>query len=362
MAINKVKQWPAWSEYKVQGTTEANDPEYLAVKKEIIERYGADALYRSWVKVCLELENVTEEIAAKGNSMIPIFDTAEIISGGFTDEQQCEIKRVGAFVCRGTIPESETNLLYDNLKTFIKDNKQSIPAWPESSPSMYVLHNSPTQNALRSHPNHLNLQRALNSLWHDATNETSAEPLLYLDGVRDREPGQAFLGLGPHIDAGSLCRWSEPIYRKTYENIFAGNPEKHDAFDLTIRKDADQEKYKGPAHSGVLRSFQGWTALTPAAPREGTIMVYPNVKTAIAYMLLRPFFNPPADPADIMDASKWKLDTESSWFPGTTKPQSQYLSRSSHPHLRLEECLVYMPKVQPGDTVWWHCDVRDPAS
>ena len=29
----------------------------------------------------------------------------------------------------------------------------------------------------------------------------------------------------------------------------------------------------------------------------------------------------------------------------------------SHPHLRLDECIVSVPKVNPGDTAFWHCDV-----
>jgi hypothetical protein len=75
-------------------------------------------------------------------------------------------------------------------------------------------------------------------------------------------------------------------------------------------------------------------------------------------MLLRPFFRPPMEEgADVMDPETWTLDDKTGWFPGTFKTQSQRLSRVSHPHLKLEECLVHMPKVNPGDTVWWHCDV-----
>ncbi|KAM5349847.1 hypothetical protein ACJ41O_006352 [Fusarium nematophilum] len=354
---SSVREWPAWAEYTSDGAASVKDPEFLAVKKAIIAEYGAETLRKSWVKVCNELQSITDEIAEKGNRMIPRLETSKVLQNGFTADQKSEIKRTGAFICTGTVPESEATTLYNDFKRFVADNKASIQAWPKESPSMLILYNSPTQNALRSHPNHLSLQRRLNELWHDSTNETSPEPLVYLDGVRDRAPGQPFLGLGPHIDAGSLCRWADPTYRRAYDSIFSGRPEDHDPYDLSVRKDANQELYKGMAHSTVLRTFQGWTALTPTAPREGTIMVYPNVKGVIAYMLLRPFFAPPSDPADIMDAEKWTVDDSTGWFPGTTKPDSQRLSRVSHPHLRLEECLVHMPKVNPGDTVWWHSDV-----
>jgi hypothetical protein len=79
----------------------------------------------------------------------------------------------------------------------------------------------------------------------------------------------------------------------------------------------------------------------------------------MAYVLLRPFFSPPegATGEEIMDASKWTLDAESSWFPGTFKDDSQLLSPSSHPHLRIEEYMVSIPAMEPGDTIWWHADM-----
>ena len=114
--------------------------------------------------------------------------------------------------------------------------------------------------------------------------------------------------------------------------------------------------------STVLRTFQGWTALTKAGAKEGSLLLYPDVKTSIAYVLLRPFFREPTDPADIMDASKWEFDTSSSWFPGTFREQSQLASPSSHPHLRLKECMVNIPTMYPGDTIWWHTDVSITSS
>ncbi|KAJ8114042.1 hypothetical protein OPT61_g3984 [Boeremia exigua] len=355
-----IQEWPPWPEFAAPDDAESRDPDFLSIKQAVLAEYGAEALRQSWIRVCRDLEEVTDEIAEKGNSIISQFDTTEILANGVSDSQQAEVQRIGAFICKATIPREETNHLYEELTSYVADNKSSIQAWPKENPSMLILYNSPSQIAIRSHPDHLKLQRKLNGLWNNYStlDGTSPEPLSYLDGVRDRPPGQPFLGLGPHIDAGSLCRWADPAYRKVYENIFRGRPEKHDAFDIALRQSADQELYKGMAHSTVLRTFQGWTALTPTAAREGTIMVYPNLKVAVAYMLLRPFFQPPTgEDADIMDPEAWTLDDKTGWFPGTFKTQSQRLSRISHPHLRLEECLVYMPPVQPGDTVWWHCDV-----
>ncbi|TDZ38077.1 Uncharacterized protein C8035_v007729 [Colletotrichum spinosum] len=353
----RVQTWPVWAEYTEQGAAEAKDPDFLDTKRDIISEYGADALKRSWIAVCEHLNEVTEEIIAKGHGIIPVLDAAELLDRGFTDDQQCEAKRIGAFVIRGVIPKLEADHHYANLKQYVADNKDKIQGWPKESPSMLMLYDSPVQNALRSHPNQLRLQRILNGLWHDSSVETSPEPLVYYDGIRDRPPRQEFLGLGPHIDAGSLCRWADKTYRNVYSNIFAGEPGLHDCYDLGLRKAADQELYPGIAHSSVFRSFQGWTALTRTAPNEGTVLVYPNVAAVVSYVMLRPFFRPPSEPADVMDAKKWTLDESSGWFPGTFKMESQRLSRSSHPHLRLEECLVHVPRMEPGDTVWWHADV-----
>jgi len=349
------RQWPAWPEFESMKDTQ--DPDFLRTKRFIVEKYGREALREGWLQVCKNLESVTEEISEKGNSIIPIFDTEAVLAaGGLSEDQKDVAKRVGAFVFSGTVLEEETKVLHDELKQYIADNREVIKGWPAESPSMLILYDSPVQNTLRVHPNQLEVQRMLNDLWHDETGKTSSDPLVYHDGIRDRAPGQPFLGLGPHIDAGSLCRWADEGYLRTYDRIFAGKVDEHDCYDLTARQNANQELFPGIAHSSVFRSFQGWTALTPTAPREGTIMVYPNVANTIAYVLLRPFFKPPTDPDDILNAEKWAFD-ESGWFPGTTKPDSQRLSRVSHPHLKLEQCLVHMPKLRPGDTVWWHSDV-----
>ena len=229
--------------------------------------------------------------------------------------------------------------------------------WPETSPAIYRLYFSPSQMAARSHPNQLKLSRELNSWWHDDSNSSSPEPLSYADAVRIRPPGVPFMGLGPHIDAGSLSRWADPTYRSFYSAVFSGFPESFDTYDLTLRKGADQALFTGGAHSRVFRSFQGWTALTSAGPGEGSLLLYPNIKWTSAYLMLRPFFQPPNNNDDVMNPESWTFDADSPWFPGTYREHSQMLSPTSHPHLRLRDCLVHIPQMQPGDTVWWHADM-----
>jgi hypothetical protein len=352
-----VRTWPAWPEFGATGSKEASDADFVNAKQAVIQEFGAESLRKSWLAVCQKLEEVTENIASQGSSIIPELDAESVLASGFSKAELERVRETGCFVVRGVIPHEDAKELYRDLTQFVADNRSQIQGWPADTPSILKLYNSPTQNAIRTHPRQLKLQRILNGLWHDETGETSPDPLIYLDAVRDRPPQQPFLGLGPHIDAGSLCRWADPQYRRVYSQIFSGSPDAFDAWDLGLRKDADQDFFHGSAHSTVLRSFQGWTALSRAAANEGTILLVPNLCTTVAYMVLRPFFKPPQDYADVMDASKWTLD-DSGVFPGTIKPDSQRLSRSSHPHLRLEECLVHVPPMEAGDTIWWHTDVR----
>lgn len=352
-------RWPDWKEYDI-GQDNSADSTFSSVKSEIISQYGEDAIRQSWLKVCKNLEAITDELEALGTEAVPVYHFEELHDRGLSESQQERIKAKGCCVIRGVLDVEETDSLFRDLKDFAAQNKDNITGWPAESVSIFNLYNSPTQVTIRTHPNQLRVQRLLNSLWHDATSETSPEPLSYTDAVRIRPPGQPFLGLGPHIDAGSLSRWADPAYRRVYDAIFAGNSEKHDAYDLGTRQSANQFLFPAKAHSVVFRSFQGWTALTPTTASEGTLLLYPDVKHAIAYVLLRPFFSPPDMEEDVMDATKWTFDASSDRFPGTFKEQSQRLSVTSHPHLRLRECMVYIPKMAPGDTVWWHADVRYP--
>ncbi|KAJ9307886.1 hypothetical protein DTO027B5_5160 [Paecilomyces variotii] len=345
--------WPDWPEFASSDVRPEDEEEFKEYKRQIIDEYGEENIRKAWLKTCEDLKVITAILSEKGSSVIPELDFNDLQD--LSEEKVKELKKIGCFVIRNVIPTAEATAQFENLKQYVSENRDSLKAWPANNPSVYRLFWSPTQQALRAHPNQLLVQRTLNGFWHDASQTTSPDPLTYADAVRIRPPGKPFYGLGPHIDAGSLCRWADAGYRKVYDSIFSGFPERFDAYDLSTRKDADQAAFEGSAHSSVFRAFQGWTALTGTRPREGSLLLYPYVGTVIAYLLLRPFFTPPQE--DVMDASKWSFNPDNAWFPGTRKENSQYLSRTSHPHLRLEDCLVHIPEMLPGDTVWWHCDM-----
>jgi hypothetical protein len=329
------------------------------LKASIIAEYGASALRESWIKTCNALAGITSRIRTMGDASIPVFSYEEVIAADHGPALR-EMKAAGCFIIRGVVSIDEAAQEFEELQTFIADNRESITGWPAESVAIYHLYSSPTQLRLRTHSRHLKLQRLLNSLWGDksySNKELTAtfEPVLYPDGFRIRAPGQDFLGLGPHIDAGSLSRWADDQYRRTYSKILSGKPEEYDPYEMEHRKNANPGLFPGGPHSSVLRTFQGWTALNSCQPGGGGLMIVPDIQTVTAYVILRPFFKAPED-GDWKDPEKWEID-ETGWFPGTYRMDSQLLSPASHPHLLLEDTLLSIPEMEPGDTVWWHADV-----
>ena len=61
------------------------------------------------------------------------------------------------------------------------------------------------------------VHRALLQLWSLDPDTDSAvdlrQPLMYIDRFRMRKPGKGNFYLAPHLDSGSITRWSDPAYR-----------------------------------------------------------------------------------------------------------------------------------------------------
>jgi hypothetical protein len=180
----------------------------------------------------------------------------------------------------------------------------------------------------------------LNNLWISRRNgEVYFDPnreCIYADRTRRRVPGDATLGLSPHMDAGSVERWLGENYQKVYRHVFSGNWRDYDPFDGAYRVQA--EEIPSPAVCSAFRSFQGWTALTPQGPGDGTLQLIPIAK-GIVYILLRAL----------------RDDVPENILPGAEPCRA--LSASEQWHTPLLAGLCPIPQVEPGDTVWWHPDV-----
>ena len=158
----------------------------------------------------------------------------------------------------------------------------------------------------------------------------------YADRIRQREPGDKSLGLSPHMDGGSVERWIDTSFRQVYESVFAGNWHDYDPFDAAYRPDV--KEIPSPAVCRMFRTYQGWTALTEQGGGDGTLRLLPMPR-AIVYMLLRPLLDDvPGD--SLCDAA-----------PGRA------LGASERWHAPLMPAFVSIPKLYPGDTIWWHPDM-----
>jgi hypothetical protein len=268
-------------------------------------------------------------------------------SGNVSQSQLNSIRHRGLAVIRNVVPRQDALDLKAQARAYIAANKSKIRAFPPDDPAVYELYWSPTQVTARAHPNMLKTQSFLSALWHssDPNSEISTTyPLSYADRFRIRRPGDAKFALGPHTDGGSVERWEDHEYSSVYANILQGRWEEYDPFDARHRINATMDLYNGAGACSMFRLFQGWLSMSSTGPGEGTLQVCPLLRHATAYLILRPFFN---------ERNELNLDTT---FPNSALGACQEYSPATHPGLQLEDTMINVPHVEPGDYVAWHCD------
>jgi hypothetical protein len=263
-----------------------------------------------------------------------------------------ELKKRGCVIVRDVFDDTLMHQMNKDLESYIEENnyyedqkkKADIDKYfsdlQSGKPQIFGLYWSKTQVNIRQSKELDVVKKWLNKLWineHDG--ETIFDPnheLVYADRVRRREPGDKTLGLSPHCDAGSVERWVDKGYQGVYENIFADNFTEYNPFNAAYRNTT--QEIESPAVSHVFRTFQGWVALTEQGPGDGTLQLIPIAKS-MAFILTRALMD---------DVSENDLCG--------SKP-ARALSVNSTYHALLLRGLVSIPKMNAGDTVWWHPDV-----
>lgn len=201
---------------------------------------------------------------------------------------------------------------------------------------------------------------------------STSQPLAYADRVRIRQPGDAGFALGPHVDGGGVERWEPAGYGKgqVYDKVWQGNWQEYNPWEASCRVSTVTDLYSGAGACSMFRMFQGWLGLSDTGPREGTLKVNPMLQLSTAYFLLRPFFKPTKAASglvsgeyssDYLDADNWELishEDMSTDLQGANPGHAQELNQVLHPHLQLDQTMVHIPKIQPGDLVVWHCDSK----
>ncbi|KAJ4202251.1 hypothetical protein NW767_006210 [Fusarium falciforme] len=318
----------------------------------------------SWDRLLRQLKRENEIIAKKGPSVIPQVEFSDFEKD--VDVLKEEIRKRGAVVIKGVIPEAEARAYKDEIEEYVKKNP-STRAFPAHDPQVYELYWSAPQLKARAHPNFLRVQHHLMSfLWHSSSPDTPIfldQPFSYADRLRIRQPGDASFALGPHIDGGSVERWEKEGYGRggVYDRILEGKWEEYDPWDASGRVEAVNNLYDGLGPCSMFRMWQGWMSMSHTKPAEGTLLVNPLMKLSTAYVLLRPFFQNKRGraSANYLDEENWEfmgVDGMTSELQGATPGTGQECTDELHPHLDLERTMVHVPEIRPGDFVGWHCD------
>ena len=288
---------------------------------------------------------------AHGRDVIPVVPFADIAGGAVDPHAVAAIRTHGAVVIRGVFDPQQARDWNDEIGAYLDANRftDRLHARAEDryfgnlasgKPQIYGVYWSKPQVAARQSPALTQARVFLNRLWRHADGprrhfDPDQVPA-YADRIRRRPPGSTSLGLSPHVDGGSVERWLGANFRQVYRHVLAGRWRDYDPFDAAFRPDV--EEIPSPAVCSMFRTFQGWTALTPQGPGDGTLQLIP-VSNAMAYVVLRALQDDVADD-DLCGAR-----------PGRA------LSILPEWHALLLDALVPIPHMEPGDAVFWHGDV-----
>lgn len=307
-----------------------------------------DALERSLAAEVAEIRDARD----RGENVWPVIDYADIEAGRVTADQRAQLTKRGCLVVRGHFDRAQaeqwdadivdyvdSNRFFENYRGPADDFFDSLEAG-QTKPEIYPIYWSSAQMQARQHPRMATVQTFLNSLWSaESDGRTWFDPerdSLYPDRIRRRPPGVDSGGLGTHLDPGTLDLWMTEGYQQHFRHLFDGDVDAYDPWDPAYRTEAAQ--YPGSTMCSAFRTFQGWTALSEMRNDQGVLHTVP-IPRAMAYLMLRPLLS------DVSDDDMCGVQ------PNRTFPASYKW------HDVLLDAVSPIPSVQPGDSVWWHCDM-----
>ncbi|WP_118180161.1 DUF1479 domain-containing protein [Paraburkholderia phosphatilytica] len=313
-------------------------PNYKAVFAEVEAAMNAEAQHLA-------------KLRERGEPVIPEIQFDDIVANRVSAEQIALVKARGACVIRKVFDRSLVEQWDDEIANYVERNDldakllnraedKYFGQLASSKPQIYGVYWSKPQVLARQSQELTRARVFLNRLWRtESEGRVHFDPdrvPVYADRLRRRPPGSESLGLSAHCDGGSVERWIEANFRQVYRHVFSGNWRAYDPFDAAYRTQV--EEIPSPAVCSMFRTFQGWTALTPQGPGDGTLQLVP-IANAMVYILLRALQDDVADD-DLCGA-----------MPGRA------LSIKSQYHAPLFDALSSIPLMQAGDTVFWHSDV-----
>ncbi|KAK0206201.1 hypothetical protein DFS33DRAFT_1256512 [Desarmillaria ectypa] len=339
----------------------------IHIKEEIASSYPnfEERVTQAWTDILVELKKVTQKISAGGSEFIPQVQFSELQS--LPADKIAEIRRKGCLVIKDVIDDAQAIAWRKSLEDFISTNPDA-DGFPHDDKQFFQLYWTKSQLEARSHPNVLAASAWLNSLYHAEAGQRPggvdlSSPLSYADRFRIRHPGTVWTTFPPHVDGTLIERWEDPSFRSCFADIFSGQWRKHDPFALAGRVNAQNSLHGRPNQSSIFRAFQGWLAMSETAPTEGTLKVFPDLLLSNPYLILRPFFRllVAPDSEEVWNPQSWAFDVSSADFPGLFPRDGGWSgplpTPELHPNLLLEETMTSVPKVYPGDAVFWHGDL-----
>jgi len=323
-----------------------------SVKKQL--RQSLPNYREVFEQVEAEIRRKVEVIAQerqRGEAVIPELQYADIAEGRVSAQAIAAIKDRGACVVRGVFSPEHAGAWDNEIEQYVERNRlddklahraedKFFGTLASSKPQIYGIYWSGPQVEARQSSELTQTRVFLNRLWKwESEGRLHFDPdrvPVYADRLRRRPPGSESLGLSAHCDGGSVERWLDDNFRRVYRHVFSGEWRQYDAFDAAWRPQA--REIRSPTVCSMFRTFQGWTALTPQGPGDGTLQLVP-IANAMVYVLLRALQDDVADD-DLCGAMAGRaLSIDARW------------------HAPLHEALSSIPLMQAGDTVFWHSDV-----
>ena len=321
-------------------------------KSELLRRFDVTkAFAESRELVLREVEAIRAQYDSE-LSVIPQIEYHKIADCAVEESFRELVRRRGCVIVKGVFDRIQVSEWNHEIGEYIdrndyltaannkKDLDKYFSALKNATPQIFSLYWSRPQVMARQAVSMAITKRFLNQLY-DTSGPMGPEfdpenDFTYADRIRRRQPGDTTLGLSPHMDSGSYERWCDPAYQAIYRRIYEGNIQGFDPWKAAFR--TQTREYASPSVCSMFRTFQGWTALTPQGPGDGTLSLLPIAKS-ISYLLLRALQKDVAED-DLCGAT-----------PGRA------LGASEEWHKEILEGLISIPEVEPGDTVWWHPDV-----
>ena len=347
-------------------TSMSLEPRFATLKSKLIAG-KEDVIQASFHRLLDALKEEITVVKALRSKVIPEIDFRDIKDA--STKFSAEYKTRGAAIIRNVIPPVEAIEMKEELQKYIAANPQTR-GFPSDHPRVYDLFWSPAQIRARSHPYLLAAQRFLLSHWHAKDPHalvSTAHPVAYADKLRMRAPEDSDFIPGPSIDRAGRERWDPTgSGSKVYESIWQGRWEDYNPWEITSRLSLNSDLNQGVGACSMFRAAQGWLSLSTINAREGTLLVNPMLKHAMAYYLLRPLFSAKTGPMNsktgafdesFLAPENWILDRpQTSWLQGVSPGKGSELSNATNPHLELQSTMVHIPEIRPGDYVAWHCD------